>query len=402
MNEEVRNRIHLAINDTQNCNALEEIWDELKQSEDINEMAIVAMDESCKAANFHSLKELTSWQNCADFCSVLPELFRRIATDDTISKIDFPNCTDKDLLLENLLVLACKNGDLNLAKEIIEFIFREDEQEISNIGATLMYAVKANNLPLTKLLLEHGASATTYFDGVGHGFDCESGWPLIEAIELGYYEVFEAIINSELEGCLEDDCERELIPRVACRAALGRRDFRFLKFVLEKGFPICEDNPFYPDERYNTLEEIVTRYKDSEVFDFIIQYKGAIDVQSKNAEITLANVARESSLNNSEDWFYYCICKLLSLGVSANAQDVERGTTLLIFAILSFSPSDDDDSFIRLLMKKGADPDIKDNNGHDAWFWLDEKVKDIETVHELDAEDTQCLRERLEAILRGE
>jgi ankyrin repeat protein len=251
---------------------------------------------------------------------------------------------------------AIKKGDIKTVKEAIEIGL--DVNTINQVGNSLLFvAANQNKNEVVKFLIEKGANIN---------FQNKSGiTPLMAAITSSAYlrqnlELINILINSGADlNITNKNGEHSL--HIAILSDYKNNMFDIIKLLIEKGVDL---NIISTLSGYNPLTTSINK-KNIEVAKLLIEKGANIDFQNDNG-ISPLMVAIAGNL-------YELIKLLIYLNVNIDNKTID-GDTPLIFAVKYKNPVD----IINLLLEKGADPSIKNNDGNNALYYaIQNKNKDI-------------------------
>ena len=279
----------------------------------------------------------------------------------------------------------------NLLKKLIEKGFNLNDPDKE---PALYQAVQNKNIEFTKLLLEIGANpnlkcsmATSYKDYIPlnaavenkdiemvkllleKGADVnmrnkESDTPLVKAIKNKDTEMVKLLLEKGADiNKGSDEIQTPL------NAAIENKDTEMVKLLLEKGADINKEGKYS-----KTPLKVAIDNKDTEMVKLLLE-KGA-DVNIKNKHY--GNPASDliSSYKDDPDELSKLLAIMIEKGLKVNDPISNDNSTLLHF--LSDYQDEKFDKVVELLVEKGADPNIQNNNKYVA---LDTRVSFIKDTN---------------------
>jgi len=310
--------------------------------------------------NFKLLKKECLVLKCAENY-IAPEVFKEL---ERLGVDMYAESSDGDNIL-----LRCVERNEALAKFIVENYDISQLDHSNKFGLTpLMYAAMNNNIELAKALIEKGSDVNTPSSGpVGNN----SYWiktnglaPIALAVRCGNVEIVKLLIDAgaDTSVCDDDGC-----PAVF---SLVYYPFRFLE---ERRFnsPIfknkCDIIPLMkdleiPDKRGYTvlMEAMCTTQFNHNRTDAYTNVPIALSLIENGANVNAAANDGTTPLHLAARGPEESFKALIKAGANPNAQD-NKGNTPLILACKWES-----EKKVRMLLRAGADFNIKNNDGESA------------------------------------
>ena len=231
---------------------------------------------------------------------------------------------------DQFLKQLCYVGNTDLVKRYLQITKRT-----VTINEEVLYAVvRAGNVELLKLLLSSDkVSVPTSIDSIDRKvlvaalrYACKTG-------SVSIVKLFTDYDNRKFWQSIQKDNESHLYIAIQCENTL------LVSFLLDTGCIPCKDCP------------VSAAFRSKDMLKFLLKY----DIPTTNLNAVLMAVCR-SAHRTAE----FCAQQLLDKSADVNYQDTEDPDhmTVLLASTLKSSVS-----LVNLLLKRGADPNIRDNKG---------------------------------------
>ena len=236
--------------------------------------------------------------------------------------------------LEDRLYEACRAGDIETAKELLELRADPDAQN-AGFDTPLHVAIEAGNIEVAKLLLDYGADPNkkNY-----RGYS-----PLFKAILGEHINLLGALLahGADPDGD-KDPRNGDTTLHKAARGGIIELAIVLLYFGA---------NPTIRNYRGETPENIIKqKIEDAPTIEAKEEYRQLLDFMSQRNKQDSAQQEQKSSI----------VDQVLRHEVDPNTPDTNGSPALHIAA------QKEDIESIKLLIEGGADPDQKDNYGYTA------------------------------------
>ena len=263
---------------------------------------------------------------------------------------------DKDLFGDTLLDIALNFADVEALKILLERnvavneVNRNGNRPLHNLILSSEYKNLDDVLTCIELLLDNGASVLRKND-MGET-------PILSAIRGNYVEILELFIKRNLKLDLKDSYGNGPlhIAAYSCNSNNEEKKKKIFKLLLDAGI----ENDIKNDDGYTSIDILANQRVNPILFSIL---KGEYDFDNPNST---SNLTSAMSLHSAILSSNYDVIKVhLKVGTDINEISEENnnsyGLSPLVVAchILDFES-------VELLLKNGADPNLKNNDGQSA------------------------------------
>ena len=277
------------------------------------------------------------------------EIFDNL-NDNNIDKLRdlLKNCDSKELKLNDnisFLSIACMNEQINTVKLLIEKGC--DVNEKDHLGKTMLHEMcRTGNIEIIKLLIKNGArlneQSNTGKTELFYG---------IEPIKENSIEIIKILLKNGANVNLKDKNEGTLIHKLAGEQNKEQESKKLMRLLIVKGAKIDERDKY----GYTPLMNICYFHDNLEMIKLLIK-NGAnpekVDKQNKKS-INLACANNQTKIVNY----------LMRYEKDINRQDIKGNTLLHEVCQNEYLKIDE---IVELLIEKGIDTKIKNNDNETA------------------------------------
>ncbi len=272
----------------------------------------------------------------------IPEVKRLLAKGEDVNA--------RDAFARTTLMYACLWENVETVRLLLERGASVELKDKDN-ATVLMYAIKSQNIEIAKILLDHGAD-----------IHAEGDAALIYAVSKAYTKMFLFLLKHKADVKAKDKQGRTAL-MIAC----VKGNIELVKLLLKHGANVNEVSL----NNWTALE-YACLYGNYTIIKLLIDRGANINAKNLDGSTPLIITCRS---NNSTA----VIAKLLlKKGADVNAQDACDGQTALMIAA-----ERDDHRTVEVLLKHGANVNLKDKEGNTAlmfavkknWHWGGKTIK---------------------------